>query len=210
MELSGLTVLVNNAGEGIAGPLETSPIDSLRHQFDVNVIGQVLVTRHALPLLRRGEADGRVVFVGSVSGLVAAQFAGAYHASKYAIEAIGDVWRQELAPDGSETLRRQCKNGARPQSIAELIEHAVSASRPRTRYVTGPAATVVPKRCGACFRTGCSTTWLGVPPPRRIDGEALRRVRGTGAGPRREAPIGPSLGCGGSLPGPCGLADPGG
>ncbi len=100
-ELDGdaLTAVVNVAGEGIAGPLELLPIDSLRHQLDVNVVGSVAVTQSVLPLLRRGRG-GRVVFVGSMGGLVAVQLAGAYHASKYAIEAIGDAWRQELAPDG--------------------------------------------------------------------------------------------------------------
>jgi NAD(P)-dependent dehydrogenase (short-subunit alcohol dehydrogenase family) len=100
-ELAGdaLTAVVNVAGEGIAGPLELLPIDSLRHQLDVNVVGSVAVTQSVLPLLRRGRG-GRVVFVGSVGGLVSVQLAGAYHASKYAIEAIGDAWRQELAPEG--------------------------------------------------------------------------------------------------------------
>jgi NAD(P)-dependent dehydrogenase (short-subunit alcohol dehydrogenase family) len=100
-ELDGepLTAVVNVAGQGIAGPLELLPIDSLRQQLEVNVIGSVAVTQSVLPLLRRGPG-GRIVFVGSVGGLVSVQFAGAYHASKYAIEAIGDAWRQELAPDG--------------------------------------------------------------------------------------------------------------
>src|SRR5215207_6164640 len=59
--------------------------------------GQVALTRAALPLLRK--ASGRIVFVGSVGGRLAAQFAGAYHASKFAMEAIADVWRQELEPE---------------------------------------------------------------------------------------------------------------
>ncbi|TDU88038.1 short-subunit dehydrogenase [Kribbella voronezhensis] len=94
-----LTAVVNVAGQGIAGPLELLPIESLRQQLEVNVIGPVAVTQSVLPLLRRGHG-GRIVFVGSVGGLVSVQFAGAYHASKYAIEAIGDAWRQELAPEG--------------------------------------------------------------------------------------------------------------
>lgn len=77
----GLTAVVNVAGEGIAGPLELLPIDSLREQFEVNVVGQVSLTQLALPLVRRTEG-GRVVFVGSMGGLVSAQLAGAYHASK--------------------------------------------------------------------------------------------------------------------------------
>jgi NAD(P)-dependent dehydrogenase (short-subunit alcohol dehydrogenase family) len=99
----GLDALVNNAGHGVAGPLETVGIDDLRRQLDVNVVGQVAVTQQALPLLRRGR-PGRVVFIGSLGGRVAAPLAGAYHASKHAIEAIGDAWRQELAPDGIQVV----------------------------------------------------------------------------------------------------------
>ncbi|MDX6316813.1 MAG: hypothetical protein QOD35_213 [Nocardioidaceae bacterium] len=94
----GLAGLVNNAGEGIPGPLEMVDLAQLREQLEVNVVGQVAVTQAALVLLRR--AKGRIVFVGSIGGKVAVQFAGPYHASKYAIEAIGDCLRQELAPDG--------------------------------------------------------------------------------------------------------------
>jgi NAD(P)-dependent dehydrogenase (short-subunit alcohol dehydrogenase family) len=94
----GLAGLVNNAGEGIPGPLELVDLAQLREQLEVNVVGQVAVTQAALPLLR--QAGGRIVFVGSIGGKVAVQFAGPYHASKYAIEAIGDCLRQELEPDG--------------------------------------------------------------------------------------------------------------
>jgi NAD(P)-dependent dehydrogenase (short-subunit alcohol dehydrogenase family) len=94
----GLDGVVNNAGIGIPGPLELLALDDLRRQLDVNVIGQVAVTQALLPLIRRGR--GRVVFVGSVGGVLAAPFAGAYHASKFAIEAVADVWRQELDPEG--------------------------------------------------------------------------------------------------------------
>lgn len=94
----GLDGVVNNAGVGFPGPLEALPLDDLRRQLEVNVIGQVAVTQAALPLIRR--ASGRVVFVGSIGGILASQFAGAYHSSKFAIEAIGDVWRQELDPEG--------------------------------------------------------------------------------------------------------------
>jgi NAD(P)-dependent dehydrogenase (short-subunit alcohol dehydrogenase family) len=94
----GLAGLVNDAGEGFPGPLELVDLAQLREQLEVNVVGQVAVTQAALPLLRQG--GGRVVFVGSIGGKVAVEFAGPYHASKYAIEAIGDCLRQELHPDG--------------------------------------------------------------------------------------------------------------
>jgi NAD(P)-dependent dehydrogenase (short-subunit alcohol dehydrogenase family) len=96
---AGLDGLVDNAGIGVAGPLEVLPIERLRATFETNVIGQVAVTQAALPLLRRAHDGARVVLVGSVGGRLAAQFGGAYHASKFALEAIADVWRQELEPD---------------------------------------------------------------------------------------------------------------
>jgi NAD(P)-dependent dehydrogenase (short-subunit alcohol dehydrogenase family) len=93
----GLQALINNAGVGVPGPLEILPLDALRRQLDVNVVGQVAVSQAALPLLRH--AGGRLLFVGSIGGVLASQFGGAYHASKFAIEAIADVWRQELEPE---------------------------------------------------------------------------------------------------------------
>jgi NAD(P)-dependent dehydrogenase (short-subunit alcohol dehydrogenase family) len=93
----GLHALINNAGVGVPGPLEILPLDALRRQLDVNVVGQVAVSQAALPLLR--QAGGRLLFVGSIGGVLASQFGGAYHASKFAIEAIADVWRQELEPE---------------------------------------------------------------------------------------------------------------
>jgi NAD(P)-dependent dehydrogenase (short-subunit alcohol dehydrogenase family) len=90
----GLDALVNNAGIGFGGPLELVPVDDLRSQFEVNVIGPVALTQALLPALRR--ARGRIVFVSSVGGRVAMGFTAPYAASKHAIEAIGDALRVEL------------------------------------------------------------------------------------------------------------------
>lgn len=95
---SGLDGLVNNAGIARGGPLEFLPLDEWRIQLDVNIIGQVAVTRSLVPLLRR--ARGRVVFVGSISGRVSTPFLGPYAASKHAIEAIAESLREELRPWG--------------------------------------------------------------------------------------------------------------
>ncbi len=89
-----LDALVNNAGVGIGGPLELISEESLRAQFDVNVFGQVAVTRALLPALRA--ARGRIVVVSSVGGRVALPFSAPYGASKHALEAIGDALRGEL------------------------------------------------------------------------------------------------------------------
>lgn len=96
----GLDGLVNNAGVAVPGPLETVPLDDLRHQLEVNLIAYVAVTQAMLPQIRR--AEGRIVFLASIGGRIAFPFGGPYHASKFATEAIGDVFRQELRPWGIE------------------------------------------------------------------------------------------------------------
>jgi NAD(P)-dependent dehydrogenase (short-subunit alcohol dehydrogenase family) len=93
-----LDALVNNAGIAISMPLEFIPLDELRRQLEVNVIGQVAVTQAFLPHLRRSR--GRIVFVGSIAGRSALPFLGAYAASKHALEAIADTLRVELKPFG--------------------------------------------------------------------------------------------------------------
>ncbi len=93
-----LRAVVNNAGIAVAGPLEFLPVETLRAQFEVNVIGPVALTQAALPLLR--ETLGRIVFIGSIAGRFSAPFVGPYSASKSALANIADALRQELAPFG--------------------------------------------------------------------------------------------------------------
>ena len=92
----GLDGLINNAGIVVAGPLEFVPIDSLRSQLEINVIGHIAVTQALLPLLR--QAQGRIINMSSVSGRVATPFLGPYAASKFALEALSDSMRLELMP----------------------------------------------------------------------------------------------------------------
>jgi len=94
----GLDGLINNAGIAISGPLETLPIDDFRRQIEVNLTGQVAVTQAMLGRIR--QARGRIVFISSIGGRIAFPMTGAYHASKFGIEAVGDVFRQELRPWG--------------------------------------------------------------------------------------------------------------
>ena len=97
-DTGGLFGLVNNAGVARGGPVEYLPVDEWRDQFEVNVVGQIAVTRAMLPLLRRDH--GRIVFMGSISGKVATMMMAPYDASKFAIEAIGESLRAELRPFG--------------------------------------------------------------------------------------------------------------
>jgi NAD(P)-dependent dehydrogenase (short-subunit alcohol dehydrogenase family) len=92
----GLDGLVNNAGIAVPSPLETIPIEEFRRQIEVNLTGQVAVTQALLPQVR--DARGRIVFISSIGGRIAFPLTGAYHAAKFGIEAVGDVFRQELRP----------------------------------------------------------------------------------------------------------------
>ncbi len=95
----GVDVLINNAGYGQGGPLLEVDDATLRSQFDTNVFGLMAVTRAFVKdMLGRGR--GWVVNVSSVGGRVTFPLFGAYHASKYALEALSDALRCELQPFG--------------------------------------------------------------------------------------------------------------
>lgn len=91
-----LDALVNNAGIGVLGPVETVNIPDFRRQFEVNLFGQVAVTQAVLPQIRAG--CGRIVFISSTGGRAPVPMEGAYCASKSAVEALADVLRVELRP----------------------------------------------------------------------------------------------------------------
>lgn len=102
-ERGRLDALVNNAGYGQHGPVEDVPTRYLARQFDVNVFGSHRLVRAAAPHMRdRGE--GTVVNVSSLAGRLAAPGAGAYAASKHAIEGYSDALRAELAPTGVDVV----------------------------------------------------------------------------------------------------------
>ncbi len=193
---AGLDGLVNNAGIAVPGPLETLPIDDFKRQIEVNLTAHVVVTQAMVPAIRR--ARGRIVFITSIGGLMAFPMFGAYHAAKFGLEAVGDVFRQELRPWGikvaivepgsiatpiwqrgdaevdaiggragdghtelygdaiaayREVARKTGARGIPPEKVAAKIAHALTARRPRTRYLVGAdargqafAARVLPDR----------------------------------------------------------------
>jgi NAD(P)-dependent dehydrogenase (short-subunit alcohol dehydrogenase family) len=95
----GLQGLVNNAGISVQGPIEYLDPDEIRRQFEVNVVGQVMVTQAMLPLVRSGR--GRIVFMSSIAGRVRSiPLIAPYSASKKALEAIGEALHYELMPEG--------------------------------------------------------------------------------------------------------------
>lgn len=91
--------LVNNAGISVMGPIEDTPIDDWRRQYETNVFGLVRMTQAVLPQMRKA-GRGRIVNIGSVAGRIAAPFQGVYASSKHAVEGISDSLRRELEPLG--------------------------------------------------------------------------------------------------------------
>ena len=175
-----LDALVDNAGIAIAGPLEFLPPEELARQLDVNVVGQLRVIQAFLPALRRSR--GRIVLMGSVGGRSALPFLGAYAMSKFALEAMADALRVELAPFGMNVAivepatiataiwtkpqrtiqefpleavalygnrvgrfqrlatERAAGSAVPASDVAKAVEHALTASKPKARYLVGPDA----------------------------------------------------------------------
>lgn len=108
-----LDALVNNAGSAFAAPVELIDLADLRAQLELNVVAQVGVTKALLPLLKT--ATGTIINISSISGRIATPVTGPYAASKFALEAISDALRAELAPFGVRVVL--IEPGSSPTSI---------------------------------------------------------------------------------------------
>ncbi len=108
LEEDGATVslLVNNAGYGAMGPLAELPLEELRLQLETNVVAVVALIQAVVPGMAE-RRTGRIVNIGSVSGIMATPFSGAYCASKAAVHALSDALRMELAPFGIHVVTVQ-------------------------------------------------------------------------------------------------------
>jgi NAD(P)-dependent dehydrogenase (short-subunit alcohol dehydrogenase family) len=135
-EPGGLHGLVPNAGSAFAGPLETLPLDLFREQLELNLTAQLAVIQAVMPAIRK--ARGRIILMSSDGGRVALPYTGAYHASKYGIEALGDSLRQELAPWGIKVVL--ILPGAIDTQIwarGEVVADKFFAESPRTQELYG-------------------------------------------------------------------------
>lgn len=98
-EQQSIDVLVNNAGYALNGPVEELSLQEIRREFETNVFGLVRVTQLVLPFMRENH-QGHIINIGSIGGTFTAPGAGAYHASKYAVEAFTDALRYEVREFG--------------------------------------------------------------------------------------------------------------
>jgi NAD(P)-dependent dehydrogenase (short-subunit alcohol dehydrogenase family) len=94
-----IDALVNNAGYGAYGPLEVTSLDTIRRQFDVNVLGLLATTRALLPHFRANRS-GTIVNVSSMGGRVTFPLGTLYHGTKFAVEGLSEALSFELAPLG--------------------------------------------------------------------------------------------------------------
>ena len=94
-----LDALYNNAGFGTIGATEDVSAELLRRHLDVNVVAAHELSRLVVPVMRK-QGHGRIVMCSSVLGFVSGPYRGAYCASKFALEALSDALRLEVARDG--------------------------------------------------------------------------------------------------------------
>jgi len=181
-EAGPVGVLVNNAGYGEYGTIEETDLDRVRREFETNVFGLARMVQLVLPGMRQA-GQGRIINLSSMGGRLVFPAGGYYHASKFAVEALTDALRFEVAPFGIKVVlvepglittsfgdtatgtlgqsagtaspyaqlnavaKKQIIDSYRsrwlaapPEAVAEVIEKAATASRPRSRYVVTPAA----------------------------------------------------------------------
>lgn len=98
-ELGPIYALINNAGYGHEGTLEESPMEELRHQFEVNVFGSVAMMKAVLPCMRQ-RRSGRILNVTSMGGLMTMPGLSFYHGSKFALEGISNSLGKEVKEFG--------------------------------------------------------------------------------------------------------------
>lgn len=98
-----VTALVNNAAFALPGAVEDLPRDGLRAIFETNLFGTHDLTRHMIAHFRT-QGAGRIVNISSVLGLVGIPWRGAYVATKFAMEGLTDVLRQEMAGTGIKVV----------------------------------------------------------------------------------------------------------
>jgi NAD(P)-dependent dehydrogenase (short-subunit alcohol dehydrogenase family) len=127
-----IDVLVNNAGFGLIGPAAELETNDVRAQLETNVVGPLALTRAVVPEMA-ARRSGRIVMIGSVSGVTATPFAGAYCGSKAALRLASDALRVELAPFGIHVVLVEpgaVESDFADRSVAGLARY----SRPESLY----------------------------------------------------------------------------
>lgn len=133
-----IDVLVNNAGYGEYGALETVSMADAKAQFEVNVFGLARMMQLVLPHMRE-VGRGRIINISSIAGVVSEPYGAWYHASKHAVEGLSDCVRQEVKPFGIEVILVQ-PGPAESEWNAGAAKSLVQVSK-GTPYEKGARAT---------------------------------------------------------------------
>ena len=142
-----IDVLVNNAGAGPSGAIEEFSLADWRRLFETNVFGVATVTRHVLPAMR-ARGQGRIIIVGSMGGEFTTPLVGAYHASKYAVEAVADALRVEVAPFGIQVALIQ------PGPVKTRMAAQTAVTPPGEQSLYAPALARMRKTAQSALATG--------------------------------------------------------
>jgi NADP-dependent 3-hydroxy acid dehydrogenase YdfG len=119
-------IVVNNAGYALIGPVAELDLTDLRRQLETNLVGVVAMIRAVAPQMIEGRC-GRIVNIGSVSGVTATPFGGAYCGTKAAVHMLSDALRMEMAPFGVEVIEVQ------PGAVASRFADTAAAGAERFR-----------------------------------------------------------------------------
>jgi NAD(P)-dependent dehydrogenase (short-subunit alcohol dehydrogenase family) len=121
-----IDVLVNNAGYALLGLVESATLEQAKRIMETNFFGVVRMNRAVLPHMRR-QGSGLLVHMSSVSGRMGVPGLGLYSASKFALEALAEVYRYELAAQGIDSVI--VEPGVYTTAIVDKSEQAADASR---------------------------------------------------------------------------------
>jgi short-subunit dehydrogenase len=92
-----IDILINNAGMGISGPIETTSLEDAKKLFDVNFFGEFLMIKYVLPIMRQNKS-GRIVNTSSVASVFSIPFQSFYSCSKASVDALTSALREEVRP----------------------------------------------------------------------------------------------------------------
>ena len=157
---AGVDVLVNNAGFALSGPIEALADADVQRQFGTNVFGLLTMTRTVLPAMR-SRGSGRIINISSLVGRTTFGGMGVYGATKYAVEALSDALRQEVAGFGIKvviiepgfvaTSLGEAADG-RPAQLEEAAAAYAAMTAAGDRYVAGQIAKgITPEKVAAAI-----------------------------------------------------------
>ncbi|MCZ0857324.1 oxidoreductase [Actinomyces israelii] len=126
-EQGRIDVLVNNAGYGSFGAVEDVDLTEARRQIEVNVLGLAALTRAVLPHMR-ARRSGTIINMSSMGGRLVTFMGGWYHATKYAVEALSDALRMEVADFGIDVVLIE-PGGIRTDWGTIAADHLESSAR---------------------------------------------------------------------------------